>query len=177
MKKSKILFFLFIVILVISCNSEIPVNYQKTVKIDSSDNKLIRINKFLNKKDSAEIEAFCDKNKINAQIHPMGFYYWIETSGDTVAIGEGSTVEISYTLGLLNGFLCYNSDSTGNKAFVVGKSAALEQGLDYAIRMLHKGDKAIFIFPPFLAYGLIGDEICIPARATIVYYLQVVDVK
>ncbi len=176
MGKSKILLLLFLIAQLASCNSDIPVNYQKNIHLDSSANKLIRINKYLNKKDSAEIEAFCAKNKINAQIHPLGFFYQIRASGDTLAIGEGTAVEISYSLRLLNGFLCYDSDSMGTKNFVVGKSP-VEQGLDYAIRMLHKGDKAIFIFPPFLAYGLIGDENCIPARTTIIYELQVLSVK
>jgi FKBP-type peptidyl-prolyl cis-trans isomerase len=58
---------------------------------------------------------------------------------------------------------------------VVGQGE-VEPGLDEGIRLLHSGDKARFILPPHLAYGLIGDENKIPARSVIVYDLTVLSV-
>jgi FKBP-type peptidyl-prolyl cis-trans isomerase len=43
--------------------------------------------------------------------------------------------------------------------------------------MMRAGDKARFVIPPHLAYGLLGDENRIPARAIIVYQLELVEVK
>ena len=37
--------------------------------------------------------------------------------------------------------------------------------------------EAIFIIPPFLAYGLIGDRKMIPSRAVLVYYVNILQSK
>ena len=42
--------------------------------------------------------------------------------------------------------------------------------------MLKKGSKARFILPPHLAHGLIGDENRIPARAIIIYDIEVLSI-
>ena len=42
---------------------------------------------------------------------------------------------------------------------------------------MRAGDKARFIIPPHLAYGLLGDENRIPARSIIIYQVELVDVK
>jgi FKBP-type peptidyl-prolyl cis-trans isomerase len=39
--------------------------------------------------------------------------------------------------------------------------------------MLKPGGEAIFIIPPFLAYGFVGDGNKIPSRAVIVYNITV----
>jgi FKBP-type peptidyl-prolyl cis-trans isomerase len=43
--------------------------------------------------------------------------------------------------------------------------------------MLKPGAEAIFIMPPFLAYGLIGDGKMIPPRAVIVYNVNILQAK
>jgi len=62
------------------------------------------------------------------------------------------------------------------KSFRIGHDD-IESGLDIGIRMMREGDKAMFILPPNLAYGLLGDEKCIPARSIIVYELTLIKVS
>ena len=38
--------------------------------------------------------------------------------------------------------------------------------------LLKEGDAARFILPPYLAFGLLGDENKIPPRSTIVYNVE-----
>lgn len=53
----------------------------------------------------------------------------------------------------------------------------MEPGLNEGLRMLKPGSEAIFIIPPFLAYGLIGDGKMIPSRAVIVYNVSILQAK
>jgi FKBP-type peptidyl-prolyl cis-trans isomerase len=53
----------------------------------------------------------------------------------------------------------------------------VESGLEEGILLLQEGDKARFIMPPHLAHGLIGDRDKIPARATIIYDLELVSLS
>ncbi len=57
------------------------------------------------------------------------------------------------------------------KGFINKVRSELEQGLNEGIRMLRPGSEAVFIIPPFLAYGLLGDSKKIPPRSVIVYNL------
>ncbi len=51
----------------------------------------------------------------------------------------------------------------------------VESGIEEGILLLHKGDKARFILPPFRAHGLLGDRQKIPPRSIIVYELELKD--
>jgi FKBP-type peptidyl-prolyl cis-trans isomerase len=51
----------------------------------------------------------------------------------------------------------------------------MEAGLNQGLRMLKPGAEAIFILPPFLAYGLPGDGKKIPSRAVIVYRITILN--
>lgn len=53
----------------------------------------------------------------------------------------------------------------------------MEAGLEEGILMLRTGDKARFILPPHLAYGLFGDEEKILPRSTIVYEVKVIEIS
>jgi FKBP-type peptidyl-prolyl cis-trans isomerase FkpA len=49
----------------------------------------------------------------------------------------------------------------------------MEPGLNEGLRILKPGAEAIFILPPFLAYGLLGDGKMIPSRSVIVYNIKI----
>ncbi len=51
----------------------------------------------------------------------------------------------------------------------------MEAGLNQGLRMLKPGGEAIFILPPFLAYGLKGDGNKIPSRSVIVYEIKILN--
>jgi FKBP-type peptidyl-prolyl cis-trans isomerase len=165
----------FILLFLISCSNDVPVNYRKGTFQDKTNENLMRVNKYLSDKDKLEIEQYCKENNLHMELDPLGYYYSIKSDGKGELIKNNEHVEMSYKLSLLNGPICYSSDSTGNKYFIAGK-AQVEAGLDIAIFKLRQGDEAEFIFPAFLAYGLIGDQNRIPARATIVYKVKIIRV-
>ena len=80
---------------------------------------------------------------------------------------------INYSISLLDGTECYNSDDSGPRQFKIGQGG-VESGLEEGILFMHEGDKARFIMPPHLAHGLLGDNHKIPARAIIIYEVELI---
>lgn len=135
----------------------------------------MRINKYLVKKDADAIKGYIRRHGWNMQESQTGLWYEIIKKGNGPQALAGKSVTLSYNVWLLDGTHCYSSDTDGNKTFVIGKGG-VETGLEQGILLLQEGDKARFIMPPHLAYGLIGDENKIPARSTIIYEIQVLKI-
>lgn len=136
---------------------------------------LIKVNKYLVTQDDEKIIAYCKRRKIDIQTNDAGLWYNIISSEKGDSAKTEKIANIKYKLSLLDGKLCYSSDSTGIKSFKIGHGG-VEKGLEIGILMMKEGDKAIFIMPPGLAYGLIGDEKCIPARSIIVYEVELLKI-
>jgi FKBP-type peptidyl-prolyl cis-trans isomerase len=103
-----------------------------------------------------------------------GLWYSIMKEGNGKNFKENDKISFNYTCSLLDGTVCYDSDKLGPKEYILGKSEIVA-GLYEGLRLLKPGGEAIFILPPFLAYGLVGDGKSIPSRATIVYYVRILN--
>lgn len=145
---------------------------QNADKKESVEGNLKRVNKFLAEKDQERIRSFVQRRGWNMQRTGSGLWYMIDSPGGGMDIEQGMHVKMNYEIRLLDGTLCYSSDSLGAKVFRVGEEDE-PQGLHEAMKRLHEGDHARIIMPPHLAHGLIGDGERIPARAILVYDVQV----
>jgi FKBP-type peptidyl-prolyl cis-trans isomerase len=105
-----------------------------------------------------------------------GLRYLIYENGNGRFADTGNVVMLNYTLTLLNGDTIYTSHKNGKKEFLVGKGN-VESGLEEAILLLKEGDRAKIIIPSHLAFGLPGDGDKIPAKATLVYDLELIQLK
>ena len=94
--------------------------------------------------------------------------------GDSIA--DGDVIIIDYELSLLDGTICYNTDTLGAETIIVGHDN-METGLYEGLLLLHQGDKARLIMPPHLAHGLLGDNNKIPSRSIIIFDLNVLAVQ
>jgi FKBP-type peptidyl-prolyl cis-trans isomerase len=137
---------------------------------------LVNINKALVGLDDERIKAYSERHKLQLEVNQSGLWYKILEKGNGRAVEKGKIITIGYKVSLLDGTLCYSSDSTGNRSFVVGQGG-VENGLEIGILMLNEGGSAIFVMPPFLAHGLIGDEDRIPSRSIIRYDVEVVKIS
>jgi FKBP-type peptidyl-prolyl cis-trans isomerase FkpA len=154
-----------------SCHKKQP---QQTKHL-TTGNELIEVNRILVKKDQQRIKNYSERMGWKMTETETGFWYGILSEGSGDNIVNGKLVTIDYTLSLLDGQLCYSSKELGPKEFVVGKGN-VESGLEQAILLLKKGTKARIIIPPYLGYGLTGDSKKIPARAILVYEIEVLSV-
>ncbi len=81
---------------------------------------------------------------------------------------------MEYNCSLLDGTICYSSEESGPEEVLIGRSE-MTAGLNQGLRMLKPGGEAVFIIPPYLAYGLKGDGNKIPARSIIVYEIRIIN--
>ncbi len=169
----QILFYFLIVFLFFSCSDE----NKKLTMIPKEEFKkyktpLEKANRGLVKIDKDRIDAYVKRRKWQMQETKAGLRYMIYEKGEGEKIEAGDVVELKYVVELLDGSLCYSSDSLGVKSFRVGQGG-VEAGLEEGILLLNVGDKARFIILPFMAHSLLGDFDKIPPRSIIVYDIEV----
>jgi FKBP-type peptidyl-prolyl cis-trans isomerase len=169
--RSIILIFL---IIFFSCNRENEVNKRPINKYTKES--LVEVNKMLVSKDAEQIKSYVERRNWNMEVTESGLWFMIYKQGEGTFIQKNDRIGFNYEVWLLNGTLCYSSEELGIKSIVVG-SGGVESGLEEGVLMLKKGSKARFILPPHLAHGLIGDENRIPARASIVYNIEILNVE
>ena len=156
-------------------------NHKKTTKntnLQSKEfqDKLIEANKMYVKRESDEIDQYVLHHGWQMISTGTGLRYMITKKGNGEAAVIEKQAKVNYKISLLDGTLCYSSDSTGAKVFVIGRDN-VESGLHEAIQLLHVGDKAMFILPSHLAHGLLGDENKIPPHSTVIYDIELIAVR
>lgn len=168
---------MILLVFFVSCNKgrEESDNAKKP-KIENPEETLKQVNKLLIEKDHEVIQNYVNRRGWEMKRSSTGLWYKIVREESSKEVNEGDGVSIWYRVELLDGTICYSADSTGNKSFILGQGG-VESGLEEGLMMMSEGDSAIFIMPPHLAHGLIGDQNRIPARAVIVYYVKLEDVQ
>jgi len=149
---------------------------ESTSNIRITDEKLINYNREVIKSEDQKIEDFLTRYRWKMQTTPTGLRYLIYQQGRGVKSRVGLLARMNYELRLLNGQMIYSSDSLGPKEFVIGYGG-VESGLEEAVLLLRQGDKAKIIIPAYLAYGLLGDQQKIPPGATLVYDMELIELK
>jgi len=160
-----------------SCGSNQDKPVQKT-NIESKEfkEKLIEANKMSVKRESDEIDQYVKRKGWDMITTGSGLRYMVTQKGAGIMPQTEQRVKLNFNVKLLDGTLCYSSDSTGVYEFVVDKSS-VETGLHEGVKYMHVGDKATMILPSHLAYGLIGDEKRIPPRASVLYELELLSAR
>lgn len=161
---------LFIFLLIVAgCKNPAP---EENTKKPFTEDDLVRVNRYLVEKDHRAIRRFIERQGWKMQQTATGLWYEIIEHGHGPAGCTGCMAVLSYKVSLLDGTLCYSSGKDGLKEFIIGQGG-VESGLEEAILLLHQGDSARLILPPYLAHGLTGDQNKIPGRASLVYELRV----
>jgi FKBP-type peptidyl-prolyl cis-trans isomerase len=158
----------------VGCNNQ-PKEKSKE-EINKQNETLLNVNKYLVSKDAALIRAYSERRGWKMTTSQSGLWYMITTEGKGDAPQTGKMAEINYSLSLLDGTPCYSSDSLGTKKFRIGKGG-IESGLEEGILLMHEGGKAVFILPPHLAHGLMGDDNKIPPRAILLYEVELLKIS
>ena len=149
---------------------------QSQLSVSEMQEALLNANINAAKLESEQIDVYVNRLKLNFIKTGTGLRYVIYQSGlGTIFPKEDSKVAINYSVTLLDGTACYSTEGIPEE-LIVGKSYA-ESGLQEALTYMKEGDKAKVIIPSHLAHGLAGDLKKIPYKSTIVYDLELVDVK
>jgi FKBP-type peptidyl-prolyl cis-trans isomerase FkpA len=163
-------------VLYVACNDKpkqkpVVINYNK-LKED-----IIQVNKPAVVMENDEINAYIKAHNYAMQITGTGLrYLFIKENAKEKKVESGSRISVNYKVYLLDGTLCYSSDKKGAKEFTVGADN-VESGVHEGVQLMHLHDKAIFILPAHLAFGLIGDRNKIPPKVAVVYEVEVISIQ
>ena len=161
-------------LLLFSCN-ETPAP-KPTHKPGELKETMMQVNKNLVESENQDIERYIKRYGWEMKETGTGLRYMIYKHGHGEKATPGKIAKINYKVGLLDGTKCYSSDENGPKIFRIGKGG-VESGLEEGILFLHVGDRAKIILPSHLAFGLVGDSKKIPAKAVLVYDIELIELK
>jgi FKBP-type peptidyl-prolyl cis-trans isomerase len=127
--------------------------------------------------EASERASYIKKNNITAKPTASGLYYIETKAGSGEQAASGKTVKVHYTGTLLNGQKFDSSVDRGEPIeFVLGQGQVI-QGWDEGIAMMKEGGKARLVIPSNIAYGPQGRMPTIPPSATLVFEVELIDVK
>lgn len=155
--------------IILSCNTS---HDKSAVHQVPGKSEMADLNRYLVRKDRERIESYIERKNLKMKEAPSGLWYLISSEGTGKYLADKDKVEMDYECTLLDGTPCYSSRELGPKVIILGKTS-LESGLDQGLRMFKPGGEALFILPPFMAYGLPGDGKKIPSRAIVVYSVRI----
>lgn len=164
--------------LLFSCTSkenkaeEKPLPYSVVKKIHR--NELLEWNKNIVEFDAEMIRKFIERRRWNMEMTVSGLYYQIYHKTNDIKAESGLIAVFNYKTSLLDGTVLYSSDFDGPRSEILGKMET-ELGLHEGLMMLRKGEKARFICPPHLAFGVSGDGYKVPYNSILVYEIELID--
>ncbi len=170
------MFPLVIMLLLFACTNSSSGDDNIESKNTNPDKSLIKVNKYLVRTENDEIENYVNRRDWKMIETGSGLRYQVFERGRGPIAKKGQLVEMEYELHLITGDIVYSSAQEGLKSFIVGHGG-VEAGLEEAVLFLRNGDKARIIFPSHLAYGLLGDQKRIPSRSTLIYEVNIINLK
>ncbi|MFT4691781.1 MAG: FKBP-type peptidyl-prolyl cis-trans isomerase [Limisphaerales bacterium] len=131
---------------------------------------------------AASLDAVANKIKALESEHgkkvvstASGLKYIVKRAGAGAKVGKGKKIKAHYEGRLINGRMFDSSRRRGQPLeFVVGTGRVIK-GWDEALSDMSKGEQRILIIPPDLGYGSRGAGGVIPANATLVFDVELVD--
>ncbi len=163
----------FFLILIQSCKEETE---KVSSKNEWTDSTSVGFNKDRIKEEELQINLFLSHhNDLQVKSSGSGLRYQILKSSNGIKAESGDSVDVFMKINLLDGKLCYRTDSSEVDQFLVDRSQ-VESGIQEGIKLMKEGEKAVLILPSNLAHGLLGDFEKIPPMSPIVVNLELVKV-
>jgi FKBP-type peptidyl-prolyl cis-trans isomerase len=121
--------------------------------------------------------AIVEKNWPDAQRTSIGLRTQVLKPGAGELVQRGDLVSVLYKGQFLNGTVFDQSEDREKPfTFRVGRGQVIE-GWEYGLQMMRPGEKRLLIVPFELGYGTRGDPPKIPRRATLVFEVELLEVK
>ena len=172
-----ILFFFLLVFVILALSACDSGQNQGEFKPDEK-----KIKKFIQEKnkenvgiEDQQIDDYLKRRKWTFQRTKTGIRYHFYQRGQGMNPKPNQRVELHYELSLIRGEKVYSSKDEGPLRFVVDHED-VPAGLNEFVQLMKPGDKAMLIVPSYQGYGVAGDGNKVPARATLIYDLELIRV-
>lgn len=166
-----------------TCFLFLMVSCQESPKKERGANSISKKELIHNNRKQVQVELDQIRNYIRRRNWDMnetgsGLRYMIYENGPGLGEfpQEYDTVFVNYEVSLINGKEIYKSDKDSPASFIVGHDI-VESGLQEGIRFMKVGDKAKLIIPAHLAHGYSGDFNRIPKSSTVIFDLELLQIK
>ncbi len=161
MKYSKIILVAFLVsILVSSCKQSQEARRPVSQASGTFMKKSAERNKKLVATEEGQIDALIKSNpkvKYMASTNGYWYTYLIQNPIDTLTPKKGDVAFFEYEIKDLKGRIIYSQVELKPQTYAIDKQNIMT-GLREGIKLMHKNEKIIFLFPSHIAYGYHGDD-------------------
>ncbi len=153
-------------------------NKEKGRESDSKllEESLVKANKQAVNAENEQIESFIKRYNWEMIETGSGLRYNIYFVGNGEKVQTGKIAVLKYSTRLITGDIIYSSEKDGLKEFMIGRGG-VESGLEEGILLLRVGDRAKFIIPSHLGFGLLGDQDKVPPKSTLIYDIELVSLN
>jgi FKBP-type peptidyl-prolyl cis-trans isomerase len=158
------------------CHEATKTNEHDTITVNELKEPLIKTNKYLTRTEKEDIDDLIHRYKWEMNSTGTGLLYFVEDEKSDKKAVYGNIVSAKYIVKLINGEIVYDSDKDGLLEFQVGKGG-IPAGIEEGILLIGLHDKAKFILPSHLAYGLLGDSKRIPPRSVLIYEIEIINLQ
>lgn len=161
MNYSKLILFVFLVtILVSSCKQHQEARRPISQASGTFMKKSAERNKKLNASEEDQIDSLIKSNpKIKYFASTKGYWYTyvVQNTLDTLTPKKGDVAFFEYEIKDLKGRIIYSEVELKPQTYSVDKQNIMT-GLREGIKLMHKNEKVIFLFPSHIAFGYHGDD-------------------
>ena len=161
MKYSKRILVVFLVtFLVSSCKQHQEARRPVSQASGSFMKKSVERNKKLIAGEEGQIDALIKSNpKIKYTASTKGYWYTylIQNKLDTLTPKKGDVAFFDYEVKDLKGNIIYSEVELRPQTYLVDKQNIMT-GLREGVKLMHKKEKVIFLFPSHIGYGYHGDD-------------------
>ena len=157
---NRILFVLLVSILVSSCKQQQEARRPVSQSSGSFMKKSVERNKKLIASEEGQIDSLIKSNpKIKYIASSKGYWYTYVTQNkvDTLTPKKGDVAFFDYEIKDLKGNVIYSQVELRPQTYAVDKQNIMT-GLREGIKLMHKNETIIFLFPSHIAFGYHGDE-------------------
>jgi len=153
-----------------SCNNDKEEEQVRIMPQNLEDEK-IKVNREIVRRENADIELIAKRYNWNLTVTKTGLQYMILNQTTGKYPQKKDIVNIKGIIMLANGKEVYNSKTDGVKQFTVDLSEE-PVGLHELVKLMRVGEKANAIIPSYIAYGISGDGISIPAVSSLICKIE-----
>lgn len=166
------LYYLFLFLVIFGCTTK----KDKPKEVDWTKEKSMELNKTIASEEKIKIRLFLEQHKSWEMIESgSGLQYYIYENGQGEQPKAGSTVDVQYSISLLDGTVCYKTEDDEVIEITIDHSQ-VETGVQEGLKKMKAGDKAKMIIPSHLAHGLTGDMDKIPPLTPIVIDINLIEI-